>query len=69
MCGKKKYQKKFAPARNAFDLSLILSWMTGRERTIPKQLKWVDITYLMEKLVAADERLRFSLNVQERLFK
>ena len=66
---KEKVPEKFAPARNAFDLSLILSWITSQERTIPKQLKWVDITYLMERLVAADERLRFSLNVQERLFK
>ncbi len=60
---KEKVLEKFAPARNAFDLSLILSWIISQERTIPKQLKWVDITYLMEKLVAADERLRFSLNV------
>lgn len=51
--------EKFAPARNAFDLSLILSWIASQESTIPKQLKWVDITYLMEKLVAADESLRF----------
>ena len=59
----------FAPARNAFDLSQILSWIASQESTIPKQLKWVDITYLMEKLVAMDERLRFSLNVQETLLK
>ncbi len=49
----------FAPARNAFDLSQILSWIASQEGTIPKRLKWVDITNLMEKLVAADESLRF----------
>ena len=58
---KDKAPEKFAPARNAFDLSLVLSWITSQERTIPKQLKWVDITYLMEKLVAMDDTLRFSL--------
>ncbi len=61
--------EKFSPARNAFDLSQILSWIASQESTIPKRLKWVDITYLMEKLVTMDERLRFSLNVQEPLLK
>lgn len=51
--------EKFAPARNAFDLSLILSWIISQKSTIPFQLKWVDISSLMEKLVAMDESLRF----------
>ena len=54
--------EKFAPAESAFHLSLILSWIASQENTIPKQLKWVDITFLMEKLVAMDDTLRFSLN-------
>ena len=53
--------EKFAPAKNAFDLSLILSWIIGQKSTIPFQLKWVDIPELMEKLVAMDESLRFLL--------
>ena len=60
---KDKAPEKFAPARNAFDVSLVLGWMLSQQRTIPNQLKWVDIPELMEKLVAMDERLRFSLNV------
>ena len=54
---------KFAPARNAFDISLVLGWLLSRQSTIPNQLKWVDIPELMEKLVAMDEKLRFSLKV------
>ena len=53
----------FAPVRNAFDVSLVLGWVLSRQRTIPNQLKWVDIPELMEKLVAADERLRFLLSM------
>ncbi len=66
---KEKAPERFAPSEDAFHLSLILSWITSQETTIPKQLKWTDITYLMDRLVAIDERLRFSLNVQESLFK
>ena len=66
---KDKAPKKFAPAKNAFDVSLVLGWVLSRQRTIPNQLKWVDIPELMEKLVAMDEKLRYSLNVQEPLFK
>ncbi len=66
---KDKAPEKFAPARNAFDVSLVLGWLLSRQRTIPNQLKWVDIPELMEKLVAMDEKLRYSLNVQEPLFK
>lgn len=51
--------EKFAPVKNAFDVSLVLGWVLSRQRTIPNQLKWVDIPELMEKLVAADESLRF----------
>ncbi len=55
--------KKFAPVRNAFDVSLVLGWVLSRQSTITNQLKWVDIPELMEKLVAADERLRFLLSM------
>ena len=51
--------EKFAPVKNAFDVSLVLGWVLSRQRAIPNQLKWVDIPELMEKLVAADESLRF----------
>ena len=51
--------EKFAPVKNAFDVSLVLSWVLSRQRAIPNQLKWVDIPELMGKLVAADENLRF----------
>ncbi len=58
---KEKAPDKFAPSRNAFDVSLALSWLLSQQNTIPKQLKWVEITELMEALVDADEKLRFSL--------
>ena len=61
--------EKFAPVKDAFDVSLVLGWVLSRQRAISNQLKWVDIPELMEKLVAMDERLRFSLNVQEPLLK
>ncbi len=51
--------EKFAPVKNAFDVSLVLGWVLSRQHTITNQLKWVDIPELMEKLVAADESLRF----------
>ena len=53
--------EKFAPVENAFDVSLVLGWVLSRQRTIPNQLKWVDIPELMEKLVAMDEKLHFLL--------
>ena len=59
---KNRAPEDFAPARNAFDVSLILGWVLSQQRTIPFQLKWVDISYLMEGLVAMDERLRFLLS-------
>ncbi len=55
--------EKFAPVRNAFDVSLVLGWVLSRQRAITNQLKWVDIPELMEKLVAADESLRFLLSM------
>ena len=51
--------EKFAPVKNAFDVSLVLGWVLSRQSAIPNQLRWVDIPELMEKLVAADESLRF----------
>lgn len=56
---KNKAPEDFAPARNAFDVSLILGWVLSQQRTIPFQLKWIDISYLMEELVTMDESLRF----------
>ena len=58
---KNKAPEDFAPARNAFDVSLILGWVLSQQRTIPFQLKWVDISYLMAELVTMDENLRFLL--------
>lgn len=50
---------KFAPVRNAFDVSLVLGWVLSRQTTIPKQLRWVDIPGLMDELVKMDDKLRF----------
>ena len=69
MCGQITPQENFTPAKNAFDVSLVLGWVLSRQRTIPKQLKWGDIPELMEKLVAMDEKLRFSLNDRKPLLK
>lgn len=51
--------ERFAPVKNAFDISLVLGWVLSLQTTIPMQLKWVDITGLMEELIAMDDNLQF----------
>ena len=42
----------FAPVRNAYDISQVLSWISGHRGTIQEQLKWMmDIPYLMDALL------------------
>lgn len=50
--------ERFTPARNAFDVSMVLAWIVCCGRTIPSQLRWTDIPELMDALVVEDEQLR-----------
>lgn len=45
----------FAPVRNAYDISQVLSWIASRQNTLQKQLKWMaDIPNLMRLLLTAE---------------
>lgn len=45
----------FAPVRNAYDLSQVLSWIASRQNTLQKQLVWMtDIPKLMQSLLTTD---------------
>ena len=46
-----RINQPFVPARNAFDVSLVLGWIASHQGTIPDRLKWSDIPILMEPLV------------------
>ena len=37
---------RFAPARDAFDISMVLAWMISKQTTVQAQLKWEDIPKL-----------------------
>ncbi len=50
--------ERFTPARNAFDVSIVLAWIVSCGGTIPSQLRWTDIPELMEALVFEDEQLK-----------
>ena len=52
------YLERFTPARNAFDVSLVLAWIVSQRGTIPDRLKWTDIPELMDALVVEDEQLK-----------
>ena len=44
----------FAPVRNAYDISQVLSWLASRQSTVQQQLKWMaDIPKLMRSLLTA----------------
>ena len=46
----------FAPVRNAYDISQVLSWIAGHRGTIQEQLKWMmDIPYLMDALLKTEK--------------
>ena len=57
----RKVPEKFIPAKNAFDVSLILAWIISLRGTITDLLKWTDIPELMDALIAEDEQLRSAL--------
>lgn len=45
----------FAPVRNAYDISQVLSWLAGQQGTTQKQLKWMaDIPKLMSALLKTE---------------
>ena len=45
----------FAPVRNAYDLSQVLSWIASQQNTVQKQLVWMaDIPKLMRSLLRAE---------------
>ena len=59
----------FAPVRNAYDISQVLSWLAGQQGTIQKQLKWMaDIPTLISALLKAETTtLAMDSEVKERI--
>lgn len=55
---KNKVHEKFAPAENAFHVSLALAWIISQQGTIPDRLRWTGIPELIEALVDEDEQLK-----------
>lgn len=56
----------FAPARNAYDISQVLSWIAGRRGTIQEQLKWMmDIPYLMNALLETEKPLTLQIGQED----
>lgn len=55
---KNEVREKFAPAENAFHVSLALAWIVSRQGTILDQLRWTDIPELIEALVDEDDQLK-----------
>ena len=57
-----KVPGSYAPVRNAYDISQVLSWLAGQRGTIQEQLKWMmDIPYLMEALLRTEEPLTLQI--------
>ena len=53
----------FAPVRNAYDISQVLSWIAGQQGTIQGQLAWLmDIPHLMEALLKTEKPLTLGIN-------
>lgn len=45
----------FAPVRNAYDISQVLSWLASRQQTIQQQLKWMqEVPQLMHTLLKSE---------------
>ena len=45
----------FAPVRNAYDISQVLSWLAGQQTVVQQQLKWMsDIPVLMRALLRTE---------------
>lgn len=56
----------FAPVRNAYDISQVLSWIAGHRRNIQEQLKWMlDIPDLMDALLKTEEPLTLRMGSKE----
>lgn len=52
----------FAPVRNAYDISQVLSWIASRRVTIEDQLDWMkDIPYLMRALLKVKKPITLSM--------
>ena len=52
----------FAPVRNAYDISQVLSWLASRRGTIEDQLDWmIDIPYLMRALLKEEKPITLSM--------
>lgn len=55
----------FAPVRNAYDISQVLSWIAGHRGTIQEQLKWMmDIPYLMDALLKTEKPLTLRIGLE-----
>lgn len=55
----------FAPVRNAYDISQVLSWIAGQRGTIQGQLAWLmDIPNLMEALLKTEKPITLGLSGQ-----
>ncbi len=53
----------FAPVRNAYDISQVLSWIAGQRGTIQQQLEWImDIPGLVEALLKTEKPLTLGIN-------
>ena len=53
----------FAPVRNAYDISQVLSWIAGQQGTIHGQLAWLmDIPHLMEALLKTEKPLTLGIS-------
>ena len=60
----------FAPVRNAYDISQVLSWIAGRRGTIQDQLKWMmDIPYLMDTLLKTEKPLTLRVGPEDSLVR
>ena len=52
----------FAPVRNAYDISQVLSWIAGQRGTIQQQLEWMmDIPGLMDALLKTEKPLTLGI--------
>ena len=52
----------FAPVRNTYDISQVLSWIAGQRGTIQEQFKWMtDIPYLIDTLLKTEKPLTLQI--------
>ena len=56
----------FAPVRNAYGISQVLSWIAGHRGSIQDQLKWMmDIPYLMDALLKTEQPLTLRIGSKD----